>query len=180
MEQAIEFQPKIKVCAGCGTRLQDRQVFSFKDQIFCQDCYLGDQALGPYADQYIPCPHCGTTLHRFTVVCYKCNKAIREVGKIQAETKHMGLRILGFMVSALVLILLPLLLAPIGVDRGGSMTRAVVLSIVGPLMILLGEFRLLFPLLFFKRRYIGSLWGGLVSWVMVILGIVVVVAIPYP
>ena len=180
MEQAIELQSRSRVCAGCGKKLQDREVFSFKDQVFCQDCYLGDEGLGPFADQYISCPHCGTTLHRFTVVCHNCNKAIREVGKIQAETKHMALRVLTFMVSVLIFVLLPIVLAPIGMGRGGSMARAVTLSVVGPLMVLLGEFRLLFPLLFFKRRYIGSLWGGLVSWVLVILGIVVVVAIPYP
>ncbi len=176
----MEAQPRLNVCAGCGKRIQDREVYSFKDKVFCQDCYLGEKGLGPYGDQYIPCPHCGTTLHRFTVVCYNCNKAIREVGKIQAETKHMGLRILAFMVSLLVLVVLALVLAPMGMDRGGSMARAVTLSIVGPLMILMGQFRLLFPLLFFKRRYLGSLWGGLVAWVFVILGIVVMVAIPLP
>jgi len=175
----MEAQARVRICEGCGVTLQDRDVYSVNEKTFCHDCYLGAEQLGPYGDQYVECPHCGTILHKYTIVCFNCHNAIREVGKIQAESKNVGMRILIYIIALFVLVVLAVALGPMGIARGGSTARAVVLGILGPLLAALGGFRVSFPNLFIRRRYLGSLWGGIVGWILVSLGLLFVALLPF-
>ncbi len=171
---------RLRACDGCGKKLQEREVFSFKEKTFCRDCYLGDSGLGPLAGDYLECPHCGTVLHKFTVVCFNCKKAIREVGKIQTESRYMGLRVLVYVVAVILAIVLPIALGPVGVDRGGSTVRAVVLGAAGSLSFLGGLFRGLFPMVFVRSRILGNFLAGALAWLLAVLGLVLLVFLPFP
>ena len=169
-----------RVCDKCGTALQEREVYSFQEAVFCQKCYLGKSELGPHSKDYISCPNCDTILHRFTVVCFKCNSPIREVGKVEAEARGFGIRVLVFAVTVLALIVTVVALGPMGVARGGGAARSVTMAIVGPILVAAGFFRILFAGAFRKVPALAGLVGLLVGAGLFVGGLVMVILLPFP
>lgn len=155
-------------------------MFSLLDEVFCRDCYLGEKGLGPHEKDYIPCPNCGTTLHRFTVVCFKCHGPIRQIGKVEAEVRGFGLRVLTMAVTTLALVVAVVALGPIGVDRGGGTARSVTMAIAGPIVTLAGLFRVLFSRTFRKIPVLAGPIGLLLGGALVLAGAVIIVMLPFP
>lgn len=155
-------------------------MFSHLDAVYCRDCYLGEKSLGPHEKDYIPCPNCSTTLHRFTVVCFKCHAPIRQIGKVEAEVRGFGLRVLTMAVTTLALVVAVVALGPIGVGRGGGMARGVTLAVAGPLLTLAGLFRVLFARIFRKVPVLAGPIGLLIGGALVAVGIVIIVMLPFP
>ena len=182
MEQAEEktSQGRLKKCDSCGVTLQEREVYSFKEKVFCRKCYLGDKELGPLGDQIIPCPHCGENLNKFTVVCFSCKNPIREVGKVEAEVKGMGIRVLGFVVAFFILVVAAVALGPVSTAAGGSQGRAALLGILGPLLSLTGLFRILFGMAFKKVPVLNTAIGTFLGGVLLIVGLLLLVLLPFP
>jgi len=182
MERAEEktSQGRLKNCDGCGVTLQEREVYSFKEKVFCQGCYLGDKERGPLGDQVIPCPHCGEPLNKYTVVCFHCNNPIRQVGKVEAETKGLGIRILGFIVAFFVVVLVAVALGPVSTAAGGSQGRAALLGIFGPLFAMGGLFRILFGMVFKKVPILNTAIGTFLGGVLLLVGVLLVLLLPFP
>jgi hypothetical protein len=169
-----------KKCDSCGTPLQEREIFSFDEKSLCKKCYLGDNELGPLADQVIECPHCNKPLNKFTVVCCYCKNPIREVGTVSAEVKGMGIRIIAFFIAFLIFVIAGVALAPISTSAGGSQSRAALLGISGPLLSLMGLFRLLFGMVFKKVPVLRSFPGMLIGGVLFAVGIFLLILLPFP
>lgn len=182
LERSMEPQAEARhrECHGCKKRLKEREVFSFQERAFCQDCYLGKKALGPIGDQYIECPHCKTTLHRFTVVCYNCHNSIRVIGKVEAEARGFGVRVMIFAIAVLMFIIAVVALGPVGVQRGGSAGRSLLYSILGPLCALSGLFRVLFPRALRKVRALAGIGSFFLAVLLIIGGTLMVVLLPFP
>lgn len=169
-----------RTCEKCGTPLKEREVFSLQESVYCRECYLGPKSLGPHAADYVACPGCGTTLHRFTVVCFKCHSPIREIGKVEAEVRGFGLRVLSMAVVALALIVAVVALGPVGVDRGGGTARSVALSVAGPVAALAGLFRVLFSRSLRKVPVLAGPVGLLLGGALLVGGLLMVVFLPFP
>ena len=92
----------------------------------------------------------------------------------------MGLRILVYVVAVLLAIILPIALGPVGVDRGGSVARSVVLGVLGSLFLLTGLFRALFPMVFLRMWFLGNFLAGLLAWILAIVGLVFLLLLPFP
>jgi preprotein translocase subunit Sss1 len=180
LDSAAEQHGRQKRCDECGAPLQERDVYTYKEQELCRSCYLGKEELGPMADQYIECPHCGQRLQKFTVVCFNCKQPIREVGKVEAKVKYVGMRILGLVVAFLIYVIAAVALGPMRTERGGSPGIATFMGVFGPLFALVGLFRLLFPMLFKKMPRLGSTLGTALGVFFVILGTLLVVLLPFP
>ena len=181
MESAVQKQQgRSRKCHKCGKNLQEREVFTFVDEEYCEDCYLGEKQLGPFGDQYIECPHCGQKLNKFTVVCFACKNPIREVGKVEAQVKYMGLRILGFFVAFLVFVVGAVILGPMRIERGGDQTVATFMGVFGPIFGLAGLFRLLFGVVFKKIPFLAGFFGKVLAVLLLALGLSLVALLPFP
>jgi hypothetical protein len=181
VESAVpQGQSRSRQCQKCGKSLQEREVFTFNDEEYCESCYLGEQGLGPLEEQYIECPHCKQKLNKFTVVCFACKNPIREVGKVEAEVKYMGLRVLGFFVAFLIFVVGAVILGPMRVEQGGSQTIATFMGVFGPIFGLAGLFRLLFGMVFKKIPILSGPLGKVLGVLLCGLGLLLVALLPFP
>lgn len=102
------------------------------------------------------------------------------MGKVSAEVKGMGIRIIVFFVASLIFIIAGVALAPISTAAGGSQGRSALLGILGPLFALGGLFRLLFGMAFKKVAFLRSFWGIFLGTILFALGIVLLIMLPFP
>jgi hypothetical protein len=113
-------------------------------------------------------------------VCFNCKQPIREVGKVEAQVKYLGMRVLGCVVAFLVYVIAAVALGPMRTDRGGTAGVATFMGVFGPLFALAGVFRLLFPMVFKKMPRLGGSVGTAVGVLLWLIGTVLIVLLPFP
>lgn len=112
-----------------ASRQEASDSFSFEGRSLRREEYLGSAGNGPLGDQFIPCPKCEQTIHKFAIRCHHCGVAVREIGKIESGPRGSAAKGIGFVVGILVFALAAMVLA----ERASSGGRS--LGVVLPLAI---------------------------------------------
>jgi hypothetical protein len=143
----------------CGKAVSDETRFTYQGETLCASCYLGPTERGPFAEQYIPCPKCGATLHRASIFCERCHVSIREIGRIESVARGSGTKGIGFVVGSLVLLMLAMVLGERAKTAGMPLGQVIALAASSVLLGVNGLLGLLYFRFFAGVTFVRGLLG---------------------
>ncbi|MDY0000722.1 MAG: hypothetical protein RBU30_05465 [Polyangia bacterium] len=150
----------------------ESDVYSYQGKSLEREEYLGPEGNGPLGDQFIPCPKCGKTIHKFAIRCHDCSVVIREIGKIESGPRGSSAKGIGLVVGILVFALAAMVLAERAYSGGRGLGVAIPLSIVGFVMGINGLLGSLYFRYFVGFTFIRGLLGFGLGVLSLIVGII--------
>jgi hypothetical protein len=157
----------------------DKESFSYEGKILSREAYLGPSGNGPLAEQYIPCPECRKTIHKFAIHCHHCGVAIREIGKIESGPRGSAAKGIGFVVGILAFALAAMVLAERAYSEGGSLGLAIGLSVAAFVLGVNGLLGVLYFRYFVGFSFLRGLLGFGVGALSLLAAIVCIIGLVF-
>lgn len=155
-----------------ASRHEESDRFTFEGRSLNREEYLGHAGNGPLGDQYLPCPRCQTTIHKFAIRCHQCGVAVREIGKIESGPRGSAAKGIGFVVGILVFALAAMVLAERAYSGGRSLGAVIPLSVVAFVLGVNGLLGALYFRFFVGITFLRGLWGFGLGGLSLLVGIV--------
>lgn len=153
-------------------RRDESDAFTYQGKTLSREAYLGSTGHGPLGEQYLPCPKCGKTIHKFTIRCHHCGVAVREIGKIESGPRGSASKGIGFVVGILVFALAAMVLAERAYSGGSSLGVVIGLAVAGFVLGVNGLLGALYFRYFVGITFLRGLVGFVVGAVSTLLAIV--------